>query len=258
MRYRPLLHLRGGDCEQKYAGLGSCCRVANVAYSVVDRCGGLVVIRAGCRRADDRGGRIIQSTRCGGGSLAITTKTGVLMLVNTGLFSGESDEWSTPADLYAVLDREFGFDLDVCATAGNAKTADYFTLANSGLDQPWAGRRCFMNPPYSKIGAWMDKAYREALAGALVVCLVPARTDTRWFWASAQPAQVRFLPGRLKFGNGKNSAPFPSAVVVMYPGLPAMFRGCHFWDWRLLSGETTNAGKRLRTAAGIAQPAGAA
>ncbi len=178
------------------------------------------------------------------------------MSVNTGLFSCESDEWSTPPDLYAVLDREFGFTLDVCATPDNAKAPAFFTLANSGLDQVWSGS-CFMNPPYSKIGAWMAKAHDAALAGALVVCLVPARTDTRWFWASAQPAQVRFLPGRLKFGNGKNSAPFPSAVVVMFPGLPLLYRGCHFWDWRAC-GETTNAVKRLGAAAGIAQPAGAA
>ena len=176
--------------------------------------------------------------------------------INAGLMSSASDEWSTPADLYAVLDREFSFDLDVCATAENAKTAAYLTAHTNGLAVGWAPFRCFMNPPYSDISAWMGKAHSEAAAGALVVCLVPARTDTRWFWSFAQPAQVRFLPGRLKFGNGKNSAPFPSAVVVMYPGLPALFRGAHFWDWRA-DGKATSGTNRLTAAAGISQRAGA-
>ena len=178
------------------------------------------------------------------------------MSINAGLMSSASDEWSTPADLYAVLDREFRFDLDVCATAENTKCAAFYTLADSGLLRSWAGRRCFMNPPYSQISAWMSKAHGEALAGALAVCVVPARTDTRWFWSSAQPAQVRLLPGRLKFGDGKNSAPFPSAVVVMYPGLPALFRGVHFWDWREYGRVTSGADQRYATAAAAGQCAG--
>lgn len=156
--------------------------------------------------------------------------------LNSGVFSSASDEWATPADLFAALDRQFRFAVDVCATADNAKCGEYFSPSTDGLTQPWPywpRGGCFMNPPYSQIGAWMQKAHSAALAGSCVVCLVPARTDTRWFWRYASPADVRFLPGRLKFGEGKNSAPFPSAVVVMWPRLPLELRRAWFWNWKL-------------------------
>jgi len=73
-----------------------------------------------------------------------------------------------------------------------------------------------MNPPYGReIYAWMKKADESASAGATVVCLVPARTDTSWWHTFATPHEIRFVRGRLKFGDAKNSAPFPSAVIVM-------------------------------------------
>ena len=72
-----------------------------------------------------------------------------------------------------------------------------------------------MNPPYGReIGAWMKKAYESSLQGAMVVCLVPARTDTKWWHDYAIKGEIEFIRGRLKFGKSKNSAPFPSAVVV--------------------------------------------
>jgi phage N-6-adenine-methyltransferase len=154
--------------------------------------------------------------------------------LNPGVFSSASDEWATPDNLFGVLNREFrGFTLDVCATAGNAKCSRFYSPADDGLAQFWpAGGALWMNPPYSAIAAWMQKAFVAARAGALVCCLVPARTDTRWWWSCAVPAEIRFLPGRLKFGDGKNSAPFPSAVVVMWPGVPADRQRAWFWNWR--------------------------
>jgi site-specific DNA-methyltransferase (adenine-specific) len=72
-----------------------------------------------------------------------------------------------------------------------------------------------MNPPYGRaIGLWMRKAYEESKRGAVVVCLVPARTDTAWWHDYAEKGEVRFIRGRLKFGDGKGRAPFPSAIVV--------------------------------------------
>lgn len=77
----------------------------------------------------------------------------------------------------------------------------------------------WLNPPYGRaIGLWMAKAVAAAEAGATVVCLVPSRTDTRWWHDYVLPhGQVEFIRGRLKFGGCKNSAPFPSAVVVFRP-----------------------------------------
>ncbi len=132
-------------------------------------------------------------------------------------FQSRSCEWATPPELFAALAAEFGpFDLDVCATAENAKCARYFTRAQDGLRQRWAGR-VWMNPPYGRaIGLWVSKARQAAESGEaeLVVCLLPARVDTRWWHQHAARGETRFLPGRVRFGGAKNSAPFPSAVVV--------------------------------------------
>lgn len=130
-------------------------------------------------------------------------------------FSSKTCEWATPPELFAKLDAEFRFDLDPCATPDNAKCARYFTRGDDGLAREWRGR-VFMNPPYRReIGAWMAKAWKSSQATAeLVVCLVPSRTDTAWWHEYAMRGEVRYLPGRLRFGGASNSAPFPSAVVV--------------------------------------------
>jgi phage N-6-adenine-methyltransferase len=134
-------------------------------------------------------------------------------------FSSATDDWSTPKAFFDELDAEFDFTLDVCASESNAKCTDYFNRDSDGLSQPWGTERCWMNPPYGReIKAWMRKAYLSSLQGSLVVCLVPARTDTAWWHEYAAKApEVRFVRGRLRFGDAKHSAPFPSAVVVFRP-----------------------------------------
>ena len=138
--------------------------------------------------------------------------------MNPGMFSSASGEWATPQELFDVLDSEFHFTLDPCATPENAKCKSYFTRGDDGLAQSWAPERVFVNPPYGReIGHWMRKAWEESQAGALVVCLIPARTDTAWWHDYAMKGEFRFIRGRLKFGGAKNSAPFPSAVIVFRP-----------------------------------------
>jgi phage N-6-adenine-methyltransferase len=130
--------------------------------------------------------------------------------------SSRSDEWPTEPQFFATLDARFGpFTLDPCSTAENAKCERFFTRADNGLTQEWTGR-VFMNPPYGKtIGAWMRKAWEASQSTAeLVVCLVPARTDTRWWHDYATLGEIEFVRGRLRFGDGRHPAPFPSAVVV--------------------------------------------
>lgn len=139
-------------------------------------------------------------------------------MITEGMMSSKTPEWSTPQDLFDKLNNEFNFTLDVCATHDNAKCSRYFTKDDDGLGKSWAGEVCWMNPPYGReIGNWMKKAYEESLQGATVVCLVPSRTDTQWWWNTAMnvwPNGIRFIKGRLKFGNSKQSAPFPSAIVI--------------------------------------------
>ena len=133
-------------------------------------------------------------------------------------FSSATDLHATPQDFFDKLDAEFGFTLDVCANDQNHKCLNYFTPEQDGLKQEWQGV-CFMNPPYGReISKWMKKANEAAKNGATVVCLVPARTDTAWWHDYAIMHEIRFIRGRLKFGDAKNSAPFPSAVVVMRCG----------------------------------------
>lgn len=133
-------------------------------------------------------------------------------------FSSATDDWATPDAYFSEVVARFGsFDLDACASSSNAKASRYFTKEDDGLRHNWTGR-VWMNPPYGRtIGSWMKKAYESSLNGALVVCLVPARTDTAWWHEYAMQGEVEFIRGRLKFGKAKHSAPFPSALVVFNP-----------------------------------------
>lgn len=126
------------------------------------------------------------------------------------MFSHKSDEWETPQDLFDRLDAEFHFDLDVCATDDNHKCAKYYTLKQDGLSQEWHGT-VWCNPPYSNIKEWAKACYEYGNA----VMLVPSRTDTKWFHDYVyNKSEIRFIKGRLKFGDSNNSAPFPSMIVI--------------------------------------------
>ena len=122
----------------------------------------------------------------------------------------------TPQAVFDELDAEFGFTLDPCSTDANAKCPRHYTRKDDGLSKDWSGERVFMNPPYGReIGSWVEKA---ATSDALVVGLLPARTDTRWFhdWVYGR-AELRFVRGRLKFERGGApgmSAPFPSMAAI--------------------------------------------
>lgn len=134
------------------------------------------------------------------------------------MFSSKSNEWDTPQDFYDKLNKEFGFSLDPCSTHSNAKCEKHFTQEEDGLLQDWGGHIVFMNPPYGRdISRWVQKAYEESKKpDTTVVCLIPARTDTSYWhdYIFGKAADIRFIRGRLKFGNSKNAAPFPSAVIV--------------------------------------------
>lgn len=133
------------------------------------------------------------------------------------MFSSATDLWATPQWLFDDFNAEFGFTLDACALPSNAKCAKYFTPEVDGLAQDWAGEVVWCNPPYGReIGKWVKKCAEEAKKNnTTVVALLPARTDTKWFHEYIyHKAEVVFLRGRLKFGDAKNSAPFPSMIVI--------------------------------------------
>lgn len=134
------------------------------------------------------------------------------------LFMSRSDNWETPQYFFDEMDREFHFTLDSCADADNAKCVNYFTKQEDALKQEWNGR-VWCNPPYGRrIGKWIKKAIDEIRSNAeLIVMLIPARTDTRWFhdYIYKNPnVEIRFIKGRIKFGGSVENAPFPSMIVI--------------------------------------------
>lgn len=132
------------------------------------------------------------------------------------LFSSRTDEWETPQELFEKLDAEFHFDLDPCANEQNHKCKTWYGKQDDGLSKNWGGYRVFCNPPYGRgIGKWVQKAWEESKKpGTLAVMLLPARTDTRWFHDYCMKGSVKFIRGRLRFGKSRNSAPFPSMIVI--------------------------------------------
>jgi len=152
------------------------------------------------------------------------------------MFSKASDEWSTPKDFFDALDAEFDFDWDAAATKDNAKCSRYFgpdhecAFYRDALTvKRWPLYTYWLNPPYSKCRAFIAKAAEQASLGAIVVCLVPSRTDTRWWhehvWDREKHrprpgVEVRFVKGRLTFGGAPAGAPFPSVVIVFRPVKP--------------------------------------
>lgn len=145
------------------------------------------------------------------------------MTLNESAYSSTRMDWQTPDDLFETLDREFRFTTDVAATSENRRCANYLGPGrlppnNDALSVSWSGV-CWLNPPYGRdIKMWIRKAYEESVSGATVVCLVPSRTDSRWWHDYAMRGEIRFLTRRLTFKGAGNKAPFPASIVVFRPG----------------------------------------
>ena len=137
--------------------------------------------------------------------------------------SHKSDEWATPQALYDRLNKKFDFQLDPCCTEENMKAPIGIGLPRDGLAADWSyHKRVFVNPPYSQVAKWVQKAYEESRKGCIVVCLVKSCTDTKWWHEYAMKADVIiFLQGRVKFGGATTGAPFPSCILVFKNNCPA-------------------------------------
>ena len=137
--------------------------------------------------------------------------------MNQALLTSKDQTWTTPKDFFNNLNDEFGFTLDAFASDENALCENYFTEEQDSLKQDWSGHTVFMNPPYGRmIGKCVKKAWEESKKGTTIVALIPARTDTTYWhdYIFGHATEIRYIKGRLKFGDGNNPAPFPSAVVV--------------------------------------------
>lgn len=139
-------------------------------------------------------------------------------MITNGIFSSKTDEWETPKDLFEKLNRIFSFELDVAANEHNKKCDRFFSKEDDGLKQSWGGCKVWCNPPYGRqIAYWVKKSAEEIEKDCpLVVMLLPARTETRWYHdyiANNPHAITVFLKGRLRFNGVKCNAPFPSMLV---------------------------------------------
>jgi site-specific DNA-methyltransferase (adenine-specific) len=176
------------------------------------------------------------------------------MTLPRALFGSAKTDWETPPDLFSLLDREFCFTLDVCATRANRKCPAYFTRAQDALRRRWVGT-CWMNPPYGRaIVAWVAKARREARHGTTVVGLLPARTDTAWWQDTVMRArEIRLLRGRIRFVGAAAPAPFPSAVVI-FKTIPSSRLAPRVvaWNWQRRADLTRTSGRRAARTPAVA------
>ena len=146
------------------------------------------------------------------------------MTFNTDMLSSGNDMWNTPQDFFDMLNTEFRFTLDPCATHKSAKCENYYTVEDHGLRQPWEGA-VFVNPPFSQLShkPWVRKCWQAAQKGATVALLIPVRSDTAYWhdWVM-RASELRFVRGRVSFvredGRPGSTPPFPCVVAVFYPG----------------------------------------
>lgn len=144
---------------------------------------------------------------------------------------GQPNERYTPWPFFQLLDGDYDFTLDVCATAESAKCEKFFTKEQDGLKQSWAGERVWCNPPFDDIEPWVEKAWRSDGA-EIIVMIVPVWTDRRWWQDRVEPWRddrkrmswsltTRFLGGRIRFGHpgnpdgvGVDSPPFWCCLLI--------------------------------------------
>lgn len=154
-------------------------------------------------------------------------------MVDKVLYGSASGEWETPSDLFAKLNAEFHFTLDPAASMANNKCRKFYSVKENGLAQSWEGERVYLNPSYGRkvIEPWVRKAATER--AEVCVCLIHARTDTKWFqdWVLPYAREIRFIKGRVKFVGAPSSCPFPSVIVVYRPGERDRLE-CSSWSWR--------------------------
>ena len=142
------------------------------------------------------------------------------MSLNKSLYQSNNQCWETPHNLFAQLNKEFCFTLDAAADDTNHKCVIYYTKEDDSLKKNWIGV-VWLNPPYGReLKDWISKARSESIKGATVVCLVPVRSDTRWWHNDVmKSSEIRLLTRRLTFHGGTNKAPFPACIVVFRPNI---------------------------------------
>lgn len=138
-------------------------------------------------------------------------------MINKSLFTSDNQKWETPIELFDKLNEVFDFKYDLAAEDITAKCKNYYTPEDDAFNYTW-DQTSYLNPPYGREQIkWIERAYEQSKKnGNTIVCLIPARPDTK-IWHNVifnYAKSICFIKGRLKFGGSKDSAPFPSALII--------------------------------------------
>jgi phage N-6-adenine-methyltransferase len=142
--------------------------------------------------------------------------------------------WSTPQPIFDVLNKEFEFQVDLCADPDNAKCKNWLDRQVS-LDTDWSGEgTAWLNPPYGKdITDWVRKAART---NRRIVGFLPGRTNAPWWHDHVMQAiELRFVRRKVSFANGegcKGVPPWGAVVAIWEPFNTGLTPVAVSWDWR--------------------------
>ena len=141
---------------------------------------------------------------------------------NSNRFKSKKQEYETPDELFGKINSIFNFTRDVCANEQNTKCEEFYSEENSCLTKKWDGRN-WMNPPFKDMKKFIQKAYEER-HNAVTVCLIPARTNTKWWHNYCMNGEVYFICGRPKFKGCIHGLPQPLALVVFGSNEPGTMK----------------------------------
>ena len=139
---------------------------------------------------------------------------------NNNRFESKNQSYETPDNLFNRINNIFNFTRDVCASEENKKCENFWSEENSCLDKKWDGVN-WMNPPFKDMKKFIKKAYEERY-NAITVCLLPARTNAKWWHEYCMKGEVYFICGRPKFKGCIHGLPQPLALVVFGKGSSIM------------------------------------
>ena len=130
-------------------------------------------------------------------------------------FKSNKVDYSTPMSLFKPLKEEFDLEWDVCANNENHKLDNYWTLEDNALTKEWKGN-CWMNPPFCRdMNKWVRKLVNDTEKyGGTKVCLIPVRSNTKWWKEIIDKAEIRFIIGEVNFNDEPRGLWLPMCILI--------------------------------------------
>lgn len=141
---------------------------------------------------------------------------------------------ATPPEFIRAAKRRLGIDefaIDLAADDNNRITHTYYGEDTDSLKQSWLWDGwCWLNPPYTDIKPWVEKAWNESRYGAHIAVLVPAAVGSNWWRNHVEgKAYITYLNGRITFVGHTTSYPKDLALLLYAPFLEG---GHTTWRWK--------------------------